>query len=544
MQKVYLLLRNNQQTGPYSLEELSQLQLKNTDLIWIEGKSAGWYYPYELEDVKPIFDKTTAIRKQESAPVKQAVLPGTTPVQQANTKPAKPLTPPKKIYVSMPNAPLASNSPVVESKPAVTETRQVETKKVDEIEQRSEELRRRLQAYPVMKEQAKAQAMQEQQQEIKPKAVQTPLSSYELEEVPTYATQPKAVAVPKKKEEPVLKHRVVEEKITTDGYQDLYDTMPNLTGASHRKSPSPVLQYVAVLFMVVLLVGAGWWVYNTFSIKDQQNDSNQQVVNPVQQTTVPATTGQPLEGNTAAANQLGDTSSSSGAAKVGGPAVHPPIAIKEKSNPVNKATGLQPITTDNKNLNNSRVDNPAAMQTATPTGADNTNVPPVVVVKKDNQVADNTNGSQAEQQGEKKEGFFSKLFKKKTKEDAAPSQEPATNAEGERTTSKRDANTTTPATAVETNIADQVQISMNTPEDKWMMGVTGLRLTLSNNSNADLKRAAVDVIYYNEQNEVLERKTVYFTNIRSGKSKSAAAPDHKTADHAGYRVVSAIGIQK
>ena len=39
MNKVYLLLRKNLQTGPYTYEELLQQQLLPTDLIWVEGKS-------------------------------------------------------------------------------------------------------------------------------------------------------------------------------------------------------------------------------------------------------------------------------------------------------------------------------------------------------------------------------------------------------------------------------------------------------------------------------------------------------------------------
>jgi hypothetical protein len=49
---MYLLLRNNKQSGPYSLEELRSLGLKAYDLVWLEGKSAAWRYPSELEELK------------------------------------------------------------------------------------------------------------------------------------------------------------------------------------------------------------------------------------------------------------------------------------------------------------------------------------------------------------------------------------------------------------------------------------------------------------------------------------------------------------
>ena len=53
MPKIYLLLRNNKQSGPHSLEELVHLTLKPHDLIWVEGHSAGWRNPAEIEALKP-----------------------------------------------------------------------------------------------------------------------------------------------------------------------------------------------------------------------------------------------------------------------------------------------------------------------------------------------------------------------------------------------------------------------------------------------------------------------------------------------------------
>jgi hypothetical protein len=58
MQKVYLLLRSNKQTGPYSLEELLQLNLKPFDLVWVDGRSAAWQYPFEIPSLKPYVPET------------------------------------------------------------------------------------------------------------------------------------------------------------------------------------------------------------------------------------------------------------------------------------------------------------------------------------------------------------------------------------------------------------------------------------------------------------------------------------------------------
>src|SRR6202000_3327143 len=49
---LYLLLRDNKQSGPYSLDELKVKGLKAYDLVWLEGKSAAWRYPSEIEELK------------------------------------------------------------------------------------------------------------------------------------------------------------------------------------------------------------------------------------------------------------------------------------------------------------------------------------------------------------------------------------------------------------------------------------------------------------------------------------------------------------
>jgi hypothetical protein len=47
----YLLLRDNKQSGPYTCDELKAKGLKAYDLVWVEGKSAAWRYPCEIEEL-------------------------------------------------------------------------------------------------------------------------------------------------------------------------------------------------------------------------------------------------------------------------------------------------------------------------------------------------------------------------------------------------------------------------------------------------------------------------------------------------------------
>jgi hypothetical protein len=100
MARVYLLLRNNQETGPWSLEELVSLELKPHDLVWVEGRSAAWCYPTEIESLKHIFP----VQKTESSEAP--------PVTRSNaTEPIRPLTPTqsfesKKVFISLPKTPV------------------------------------------------------------------------------------------------------------------------------------------------------------------------------------------------------------------------------------------------------------------------------------------------------------------------------------------------------------------------------------------------------------------------------------------------------
>jgi uncharacterized protein YneF (UPF0154 family) len=48
----YLLLRNNKESGPFTLDEIKSMSLKTYDLIWVVSKSAAWRYPGEIQEFK------------------------------------------------------------------------------------------------------------------------------------------------------------------------------------------------------------------------------------------------------------------------------------------------------------------------------------------------------------------------------------------------------------------------------------------------------------------------------------------------------------
>jgi len=62
--KTYLLLRDNVETGPYTRECLTKMELRTFDLIWTINESIVWKYPSEITEFKhlaariPVTDAT------------------------------------------------------------------------------------------------------------------------------------------------------------------------------------------------------------------------------------------------------------------------------------------------------------------------------------------------------------------------------------------------------------------------------------------------------------------------------------------------------
>lgn len=63
----YLLLRNNKESGPFTIDEIKGMSLKAYDLLWVVGKSAAWRYPGEIAEIKafapPVPEQITDIHR-------------------------------------------------------------------------------------------------------------------------------------------------------------------------------------------------------------------------------------------------------------------------------------------------------------------------------------------------------------------------------------------------------------------------------------------------------------------------------------------------
>jgi hypothetical protein len=93
-------------------------------------------------------------------------------------------------------------------------------------------------------------------------------------------------------------------------------------------------------------------------------------------------------------------------------------------------------------------------------------------------------------------------------------------------------------------LAEQIRLVASEREKSWMSGVIGLKLTLYNQSHQIIKTATVEVSYYSESDQLLEKKTLLFTNVGPSRTKTLPIPDHRLADHANYKVISATAEEE
>ncbi|MFL5771786.1 MAG: hypothetical protein ACJ75F_01425 [Flavisolibacter sp.] len=140
---MYRILRDNKERGPLSLEELLALQLKPMDLVWIEGKSAGWRYPSEIDSLKPYLENA---------------LP-------AQSTPVPALSQPSQIHPASQNTrssagPSSVNSSAPQQPTDVDDSNEEELTN-EKLEKKAAELYQRVQAY--------SQLQEKQQQETQTK---------------------------------------------------------------------------------------------------------------------------------------------------------------------------------------------------------------------------------------------------------------------------------------------------------------------------------------------------------------------------------------
>lgn len=129
----YLLLRNNKESGPFTMDELLSSGLKPYDLVWVQGKSAAWRYPSEIQELKPFapvieeqpYDRFYKKSKEEQLPESPDTSEPQSPAPICNKNKAA-YTHKKSVFVTLPDRKkeviTMKPEPVVQSSASATAT--------------------------------------------------------------------------------------------------------------------------------------------------------------------------------------------------------------------------------------------------------------------------------------------------------------------------------------------------------------------------------------------------------------------------------------
>lgn len=460
MQKVYILLRDNKQSGPYSLDEILQLGLRPFDLIWVEGRSAGWSYPSEINALKPYVPEAPASVQPKGTESTPSTPPAYTPADTATASTPKEIASPRSVFISMPGK--GAQAPKKEVPPK-------EVPPASDWNRRVEEVRQRAQTFTPPQEAEK--------------------------DIPSLNTN-----YARSLDE-------VEEEYTSWVYQQ-----------KSKKKPARSGRQAAALAIGVILLGGGYLVYSSGD-KTPRQEERPLVTLPQEGPEELLPEAEP-EGATvtyeAPAPQQEQNAPAIGGRKedkkMSQPLTTGVVARKEAKQPAAPVQGpvaQQPVT-----------DNAPATE---PLEEESVASAPV---QKKKTLAD------------KIDGFIEKIASKgpgrPQKEEAEETPRTAP-AEGERRSTRRgEEGAVAPSPA---ELARQVDVVASN-SDNWMMGIKDLKLTVRNYNAVPIRSATVEVAYYSENDNLLEKKIVKVSNIPARGRKTVAAPDLRMADHVELKVVS------
>jgi hypothetical protein len=95
----YLLLRNNKESGPFTIDEIKGMSLKSYDLLWVVGKSAAWRYPGEIAEIKSF---APPVPEQPDDKYRKVKADNTNTISK-ETRSQEVIYPVKSIYVNLPS---------------------------------------------------------------------------------------------------------------------------------------------------------------------------------------------------------------------------------------------------------------------------------------------------------------------------------------------------------------------------------------------------------------------------------------------------------
>ncbi len=456
MKKAYLLLRNNKQSGPFDLSEIIQMNLKPFDLIWVDGKSAGWRYPTEIETLK------------------QYVLELET--EEVNKTP--------EYFQAVPSSP----------------------RKSEPLPKAAEAERHIFVRLPGNGNSLKA--------------------NLPAAEIPLFSPDVK-IDAPEKKNDYKIKssEEIGIDKKYSRSLNQVEEDYTNWVFKSKTKKRSGFIKQKGILISMVIF---SFIIIALLLIFKQKMVATTPPAEPAAtpQKAVLAVETHILHPLSADHNYAAPTNKKtvSAAIRTGKiPANHPNSSKRKKHLPKKIVASTLPAV-----LQNPPVQKPVEQKPADP-------VP-----------------SQTKPLKENKKGLagvlnslFSKIKKNPTEGGASPARIPD-QTPGGRNARRRSGDPETSNTQGQIGkdetpalSEDLIELSSNEKnEEHWQLGIYNFKIALHNHNANAIKNATVSIAYFDENNRLLERKTINYYNVAAGGSQTVAAPDQKWADHLEYQLVA------
>lgn len=476
----YLLLRDNKESGPFAAEDLVKMGLKPYDLVWVQGKSAAWRYPSEIDELKPY-----APEVEEQPFDRFYKKPAATETVQQVSQPVKLTATVNDQYEAyLPKVATEQEQPVKKRSVFVTMPGQVAERKVA------------VKPVPV----------------TQPKPVPTPIPDYTLPEVE------ETISIT---ENPVAKIKYSQplDEIKEMYVKTLKDRKDKIARKSFMKISLKRAAVVAGLIGIGLLAG---FILKSKPAANAQLAQQLPVINTLAVTNdQQITPGQPVSQETQKTDPPAETTPDDRQVTAA-PEMHEKVVAEKPQRQLSEPAPL--ISSDEPRSKKARTSLPAET-----TETKDTRKPLAVMPSAD------TRKSQEEYAAAETNPVTGERTKSVRMVPPVSSNEKTSRTENERPSSTN--NTTAANTNALSGLGDKVSVSSNDYKRVALGGIRNLELTVSNHSKYDLDEVAVELQYLKPGDQILKTQVVQFKSVGANNTETLRIPDTNRGVKVQFRIV-------
>jgi hypothetical protein len=522
----YRLLRSNKESGPYTLNDLVALGLKPYDLVWVDGRSAAWRYPSEVDELKEYapaieeqpYDRFYKRPSETELSIKE-------PVSVANSEK---IYQPTTINESFAKEEPAKNIPIAIGIEKPVENKEVKTT-IPEIRTPYQSPEPKKKVFVSMPETNGFEPYQNTSQDSRHDQQQ-----YEQNQYQQYLPKPKPEQVKQKPIEersysPISVQESDESRLETKYTQSLDDIkemyINTLVQRKTNNRRKEILKKLRPVLIPVLLLAAGFAIGYVIKTKKSPLQASQTVSTVVPPQTVP--------------DQKKDSISTDNTDnKITHPEENQGLSSEQRNSvqPIDKPT----TKTDNDKNKSSRDEQEQVTEQQQKQYKDaETELPKAVLTEKKKKESSAPDDEVASYQKKNVEVDPTTGERKKVVRDddeITPSQNNSRN----NTTSPGKRNKTEP-NFIETDhkdLRDLVSVQSNNYIRGAFGGIRGLELTVSNNSDFLLDEVSVELQIMKPSEQPLRTDIITFKNVGSNKSITVKVPDSQRGIRVDYRITN------